>query len=193
MFKKSIALIITLFLAACMTTGYHYAKDPHMVKKWDVTVISVKPQNIYNSVGVALVGPLASVEAKGWQVTFRADGEQRNVTIVQPSSDQYTLQAGQRAVYIIAGGRVWVQPTNYPLPPEFSSQGTMPQQSDRAAAPQVQEQKAVPPKNETPPTVTSSQQRDDSARLSKLNSLRDKGLITQEEYIQKKKEILDAL
>ena len=111
-------LLPLLLVSGCMTVGYHYAKDPNMVRKWDVTVVSVESQNIYNSTGVFWVGPFASVEAKGWRVTF-LDETSHKVTIVQPSSNRYELRPGQRAVYVVDRGQVWVQPTDFPLPSDF--------------------------------------------------------------------------
>ena len=62
--------LISVLSAACMTTGYSYAKDPKVVGKWDVTITKIEPQNIYNSLGVVLVGPFASVESHGQRITF---------------------------------------------------------------------------------------------------------------------------
>ena len=107
-------------LNGCATTGYSYVKDRSLVKKWDGTVIAVEPQNIYNRAEAMWVGPLASVEAKGWKVTFVFDNGQK-VTIVQPSSTEYELRSGQRAVYIADKGKLWVQPADFPLPPDFTA------------------------------------------------------------------------
>lgn len=178
-------------LTGCMTTGYHHAKDPNMVKKWDVTVISVEPQNIYNSVGVALVGPLASVDSKGWKVSFIADGEKAKTEIVQPSTDRYELHPGQKAIYIVSRGSVWVQPTDYPLPPEFFTAPVA------AAKPQIEQPKNITPtqpeKQPVGSVTSNTAPRDESTRLSKLKALKEHGDITQEEYEKKKREILDSL
>jgi hypothetical protein len=108
-------------LSGCMTVGYSTAKDPNMVKKWDVTITDVQPENIYNALAVSLVGPLAAVspEHKGQKVTF-TDSSGATASIVQPLSNLYELHPGQKAVYIVDRGQVWVQPTDYPLPPEFT-------------------------------------------------------------------------
>lgn len=106
-------------LNGCVTTGYHYAKDKNLVKKWDATVISVEPQNIYKASEAIWVGTFATVEAKGWKVTFVTNSGEK-VTIVQPSSTQYELRSGQRAVYIVDKGKLWVQPADFPLPPDFT-------------------------------------------------------------------------
>src|SRR5271169_5302755 len=103
-------------LSGCMTTGYSTAKDPNLVKKWNVTIIEIEPQNIYNSLGVSLLGPFAAVEHVGEKITF-LDPTGAQVTIVQPKSNHYQLHPGDEAVYIMDRGQVWVQPTNYPLPP----------------------------------------------------------------------------
>lgn len=115
--------LISVLSAACMTTGYSYAKDPKVVGKWDVTITKIEPQNIYNSLGVVLVGPFASVESHGQRITFiTTDGKSQ--TIVQPLTDRYELHEGQHARYIADRGQVWVQPTEYPLPPEFGQGGS---------------------------------------------------------------------
>lgn len=118
-----------LILSGCTTTGYHHATDPNLVKKWDVTVTQVSPQKIYNAMGASLVGALASVDAVGLRVAFiTSDGEK--VEIVQPSDNsflhfsevkRFELKAGQPAVYLVVRGQVWVQPTDFPLPAEFSA------------------------------------------------------------------------
>jgi hypothetical protein len=107
-------------LAGCMTTGYSTAKDPDMVRRFDVTIVEIEPQNIYNATAVFWLGPFASVEHKGQKITFiDAIGEKQ--TIVQPMSSLYELKAGQPAVYVVDRGEVWVQPTDYPLPAEFNT------------------------------------------------------------------------
>ena len=121
------ALLISL--DGCMTTGYNHQKDPNLVRKWNATVTSVASQNIYNSLGVSLVGPLASVDAVGLRVSFITDKGEK-VEIVQPADNgflhlsqvrRFELKAGQSAVFLVDRGQVWVQPTDYPLPPEFTS------------------------------------------------------------------------
>jgi len=123
MFKARLATLLCpialLSLNGCMTTGYSTAKNPDMVRKFDVTIIEIAPQNIYNSLGVSLVGPLAPVEHVGEKVRFK-DATGAEATIVQPKSSRYELHAGDKAIYIVDRGQVWIQPTDYPLPPEFS-------------------------------------------------------------------------
>ena len=109
-------LITTLaLLGGCMTTGYSYAKDSSYHYAWPGTVTSIESQNIYNSTGVAWVGPLAKVEAKGLKVSvvLKNGGHQ---TIVQPTDPSYTLHAGEQIMFIEDVGRVWVQPATLPLP-----------------------------------------------------------------------------
>jgi hypothetical protein len=103
-----------------MTVGYSSAKDPAMVRKWTVTITAIEPVNVYNALGASLVGPLARVEHKGERVTFIDDETGSIYTIVEPPSSHYALKAGDRAVYIVDRGQVWLQPVGYPLPPEFS-------------------------------------------------------------------------
>lgn len=107
-------------LSGCMTVGYSTARDPNMVKTFDVTIIEIAPQNIYNALGVSLVGPFASVEHKGQKITF-IDSTGAKATIVQPLSDRYELHPAEKAVYVVDRGQVWIQPTDYPLPPEFNA------------------------------------------------------------------------
>jgi hypothetical protein len=117
--------------AGCMTTGYSYAKDPKLVGKKEVTITKLEPQNIYDSMGVAWVGPFAKVESRGQRVAF-VDAQGKSVELVQPHSDRYELHVGQKVMYVVDRGQVWVQPLDYPLPPEF---GTQPQPVAAAAAP----------------------------------------------------------
>ncbi|MGA9853406.1 MAG: hypothetical protein WBR15_10825 [Gammaproteobacteria bacterium] len=107
------ALLLTL--TGCMTTGFTYVKDPSVQKAWPATVVSVENQKIYNSTGVALVGPLASVEAVGWKVAIvTSDGQ--HSTFVQPKDPRYTLSAGE-AVYLVEdAGRIYAQPQSLALP-----------------------------------------------------------------------------
>ena len=107
-----------LGLVACMTVGYSTATDSTMVRKWDVTVIELAPEQIYNALGASLIGPFAPVEHEGLRVTF-IDASGAKASIVQPATKLYELHAGQKAVYIVDRGQVWVQPADYPLPPEF--------------------------------------------------------------------------
>lgn len=125
-----VGLALLISLDGCTTTGYHHAKDPNLVRKWDVTVTSVAPQNIYNSLGASLVGPLASVDAVGVRVAFITAAKGEKIEIVQPADNgflhlsqvrRFDLKAGQSAVYIVDRGQVWVQPTDFPLPHEFDA------------------------------------------------------------------------
>lgn len=122
-------LALLISFGGCTTTGYNYARDPHMVHKWNVTVTEVTPQNIYNALGASLVGPLASVESVGLRVSFITAEKGEKVEIVQPADNgflhlaedkRFNLKAGQNAVYIIDRGQVWVQPTDFPLPADFT-------------------------------------------------------------------------
>ncbi|MGC2520886.1 MAG: hypothetical protein WA373_17475 [Burkholderiales bacterium] len=116
-------IVVLAGLSGCMTVGYSTAKDPNRVSKWNVTIVEIEPQKIYNAMGVAWVGPFANVEHIGQKITF-IDSTGAKVTIVQPISNRYELKAGQPAVYIVDRGQVWVQPTDYPLPPEFNTAPT---------------------------------------------------------------------
>jgi len=122
--KKLLFIMVTglliIMLSGCITTGYSYAKNPNIVHKWDATIVSVEKQNIYNSTGAAWVGPLAKVEAVGLKVTLITDDGQ-HITEVQPQNQNYTFNAGQHVIYIVDYGRVWAQPVDYPLPPDFKT------------------------------------------------------------------------
>ena len=172
-----------------MTVGYSTARDSNMVKKFDVTITDVQPQNIYNPLAVSLVGPLAAVspDHKGQKVTF-TDGTGAKVIIVQPLSNLYELHVGQKAVYIVDRGQVWVQPADYPLPPEFTtSPGSTPR--PKAADSSITRQ-------EPAPVITPSAapvRRDASERLKTLGELLKSGEISKEEYEAKHKQILESL
>lgn len=118
----------SLLFSGCTTTGYHSATDKTLVQKWEVTVNAVSAQNIYNTLGASLVGPLASVESVGLRVKF-TDATGKSAEIVQPANNSFLhfpevksfdLQPGQKAYYIADRGQVWVQPMDYPLPPELN-------------------------------------------------------------------------
>lgn len=124
-----VGLALLISLGGCTTVGYHHAKDPNKVQKWNVTVTDVSPQNIYNALGASWVGSLAKVESVGLRVSFITDRGEK-VEIVQPADNgflhlsqvrRFELRAGQSAIYIVDRGQVWVQPTDYPLPPEFTN------------------------------------------------------------------------
>jgi hypothetical protein len=107
-------------LVGCQTVGYSSARDPTLVRKWQVTITEVESNYcIYNALGASLVGPLAPCEHRGQRVTFTDDAGAK-ASIVQPTPSRYQLKAGDHAVYIVDRGQVWVQPTDYPLPPEFA-------------------------------------------------------------------------
>ena len=193
-------------LSGCMTIGYSTAKDPNMVKKFDVTIVEIQPQNIYNAVGVALVGPLASVEHVGEKVTF-IDSAGAKVTIVQPKSNLYELHPADKAVYIVDRGQVWIQPKDYPLPPEFNvAPVNLPAQQTESKS----EAKAlnIPQSNPTPqsaskpeaktlnvalPIQVSTQPINATQKLRELNALYKEGLIEKSDYETKKQEILKSM
>lgn len=182
-----------VFISGCMTVGYSTARDPNMVRKFDVTIIEIEPQNIYNALGASLVGPFASVEHKGQKITFM-DATGTKVSIVQPISDRYVLHPTEQAVYIVDRGQIWIQPKDYPLPPEFAPVVQVEPQPKKATeiktAPEQKKSSDTAP-NDSGVSNTGSQ--NDAMRLEKLKNLRDRGAITQEDYDKKKKEILDAM
>jgi len=116
----TVVLCLALTLSGCITVGYSYAKDPNVVKAWKATIVSIEDQNIYNSAGAFWVGPLATVESVGQKVTFVAEDGSK-ATIVQPKNAHYTLTVGEHVLYVVDQGHVWVQPVDYPLPPDFTT------------------------------------------------------------------------
>lgn len=57
----------------------------------------------------------------------------------------------------------------------------------------VQEKKADAPQTKLTQAIASNSKQDEATQLEKIKSLRDRGLITSEEYDQKRKEILDKM
>ena len=119
---KSIIAIAVLSIAGCATTGFNYAKDPTMIKKFEGTVISVADRNIYDGTCWSL-NPLpftCPVQSVGLAVKMvLSDGE--TFEIVQPKSTHYTLKPNDRIYYIVVQGKVWAQPKDYPLPQDFTA------------------------------------------------------------------------
>ena len=92
---------------------------------------------------------------------------------------------------LVEGGAI-IDPSTFKkatiaAPPSTATRPTPPPPA--SAAPTPPPSQAVQPV--PPTTVTPS--RDEAAQLQKLKELLDKGLITQEEYERKRKEILDRL
>jgi hypothetical protein len=188
------ALLISL--DGCTTTGYHHAKDPNLVHKWDVTVTAVSPQNIYNTLGASLVGPLASVESVGVRVSFITAEKGEKVEIVQPADNgflhlsqvrRFELKAGQSAIYIVDRGQVWVQPTDFPLPPEVNAAPASLPKPEPASKPEAKASD-VPSSNPAP-----TQPKNATEKLRELNALFKEGLINKTEYEARKQAILDAM
>lgn len=118
---KLLLIGLGIFLVSgCTTIGYSRAVNPNLLAYYPVTVISVSKQNIYNATGAAWVGSLASVDAVGVRVDF-IDAAGKQYSIVQPQNPKYQLKPGEPALEVADYGRVWVQPVDYPLPPEFTA------------------------------------------------------------------------
>ncbi len=117
-------MVIMASFGGCVSEGYSYAKDPNIVRKWDVIITDIEPREILNTTAVFWVGPFENDEKRGLKISFKEAGDGIKMTIVQPSSRHYKLQVGQRAVYIADKGQVWIQPTDYPLPSDFATTGT---------------------------------------------------------------------
>jgi hypothetical protein len=106
------ALLISL--TGCMTVGNTMPANINQIQKWDVTIIKIQPVTVYNT-PIWIFG-----HHIGQKITYIfSTGEQQ--TIVQPKSNSFELKAAQKAVLIVNQGQMWVQPTDYPLPPEFNS------------------------------------------------------------------------
>ena len=91
---------------------------------------------------------------------------------------------------------MWVQPADYPLPLDFTAAATKSPETKMKASEDGNQLPAEEPpasKVSTPPVTGDAEFRDDAVRLEKLKDLRARGVITQEEYDRKKKEILDAM
>lgn len=209
-FKRYSAYLFCLMalagLSGCMTVGYSTAKDSNMVRKWDVTIIEIEPQNIYNAMGVALVGPFASVEHKGQKITF-LDSTGAKASIVQPISNRYELHPAEKAVFIVDRGQVWVQPTDYPLPPEFNAapaslpaaQSAPKSEAKALDVPSSNPAQQPAPKPEAKALDAASsnqaptQHTNATQKLRELNALYKEGLIEKSDYETKKQAILNAM
>ena len=120
-------LTMTVALAifgGCVSEGYSFAIDSNIVRKWDVIITDIEFREIINTPEVFWVGPFESGERRGLKITFREIDDGKTTSIIQPLSWDYHLQVGQRAAYIADRGQVWIQPTDYPLPSDFSAAGT---------------------------------------------------------------------
>lgn len=115
-------LCCSFALSACMTVAYSSARDPAMVKAWPVTITEISEAGVYSPMAVSLVGPFAALmdHRKGDRLQLMDDTTGDKFEIVQPQTTLYQLRAGQHARYVVDRGQVWVQPLDYPLPPEFS-------------------------------------------------------------------------
>lgn len=96
---------------------------------------------------------------------------------------------------LVQGGRV-IDPVTYKLPAEEAPQVAAqphPAPSPVPVAPAGTEAATATTPSTPAPTSTTPQQKDAAVQLEKLNELRTKGLITDDEYQKKRKEILDSL
>ena len=99
-------------------------------------------------------------------------------------------KAKQREVYkscMEARGYRVLPPNDGPTPATASSPATP------AAAPAQPVRQAPPAEPSGGPAPTAAPMRDEATQLQKLRELRDKGLITEDEYQKKRKEILERL
>ncbi len=123
-FTYLFGMVVLASFSGCVAVGYSYAKDSDIVGKWDVIITEIEPQDILNVRAVFWIGPFESDEKKGLKISFKESDNGKKITIVQPSSRRYKLQVGQHAVYIADRGQVWIQPTDYPLPSDFTTTDT---------------------------------------------------------------------
>jgi hypothetical protein len=118
------AILMVASTSGCMMpVGYTYVKDANAMANNLVTVIKVEPTKIYDATAVSLVGPLAGANATGVKYTI-ADSSGKTHQVLQPATDKYQLRVGDKASYIVVRGQVWIQPVDYPLPPEFGIANT---------------------------------------------------------------------
>jgi hypothetical protein len=83
-----------------------------LVAKWEERIEKIEPQYICSPSGMTYA------PSRGERVTLTNSTGNRT-EIVQAVPDQYQLQVGQRALLVADHGRLWVQPVDYPLPPEL--------------------------------------------------------------------------
>lgn len=113
----SILMLVTA--SGCMMpVGYSYVKDTNTLANVIVDVVKVEQKKIYDTTEVFLVGPLAGSKATGVKYSV-TDMTGKVTQVLQPKTDKYTLKVGEKARLIAVRGQVWVQPLDYPLPPEF--------------------------------------------------------------------------
>ena len=138
----SFACALLASLAGCsVPVGYSFVKNANQVANSEVTIIEVNQKKIYDATAAALVGTLAGAQASGTKIKF-VDGSGKIQEVLQPATDRYELRAGQKANLVAVRGQVWVQPLDYPLPPEFglstsyrpSSAGLSDQTTNKAAS-----------------------------------------------------------
>lgn len=113
-FLLTLVLGCLLPLAGCTTVTCieTSARDPQQVAKWDVTIAKIEPENVCGHAAISLP------PSRGQRITVTSStGSQ--VEVVQPLPEHYQLHVGQRAVLIADHRQLWVQPADYPLPPEL--------------------------------------------------------------------------
>jgi hypothetical protein len=110
----TLAAWASLALSSCTTVCIETsARDPQAVAKWEMTIEKIEPQDVCNPKGITLT------PSRGQRVSvINATGR---LEIVQPVPEQYHLHVGQQVLLVADHGRLWVQPIDYPLPPELRS------------------------------------------------------------------------
>ena len=127
-FNHALLVITAIFMvgttSGCMAhIGYSYEDDANVLYSGLVTVIKVERVKIYDATALTLVGPLAGAKATGIKYTF-IDVLGETHAVLQPSNEKYLLRVLDKARFIVVRGQVWVQPIEYPLPPEFGMSNT---------------------------------------------------------------------
>lgn len=92
---------------------------------------------------------------------------------------------------LVEGGAI-IDPSSFKKATSFVSPSTAARPTPAPPLAAAPVSSSPPPAQPAPPSSTSPS-RDEAAQLQKLKELLDKGLITQEEYERKRKEILDRL
>jgi hypothetical protein len=90
-----------------------------VIAKWEMTIQKIAPQYVCNPAGITLA------PSRGERVSVTdSTGSRRE--IVQAVPDQYQPHAGEHVLLVADHGRLWVQPVDFPLPPELRTLPALP-------------------------------------------------------------------
>ena len=101
-----------LTLAGCTTTCMETSAPSQLVGKWEKTIEKIEPQDVCSPSGINYA------PSRGQRVRVTSSTGS-HTEIVQPMPDHYQLTVGERVLLVADHGRLWVQPIDYPLPPEL--------------------------------------------------------------------------